>query len=426
MLVHAAASGRLILAAGLISCMLANGCGTAPDAAAVQDENANVLPIGPVTRVPVSGTLFEPPLDADSDNSAPEEETLLSLEERIDEPGQVIEYSIGQVVPGDKITVEVTPLTRSVDPAMAVLDNEFNALAVNDDALWVNDQFSSFASFIAREHSPACTVIVTSSPRADTTGPFYLHVTRQSAMRLPDPEPQVVYLNFEGAASVVIGSRSPVNVPHFAGQLIGPEFAGDTEELIERAVSRVRRDYAGYNVILVSSRESPRPTGDYSTVHMGSYDAALLGVADNIDVNNQWKQQQAIVFVDTFAAFLPLDPSVEEIVDALANVTSHEIGHLLGLNHTADSRGIMDTTANLGQMLRPQTFLRSPINPGTFVVGYQDAPRILMDTVGGSPVVVKASKLLARTPAYDPWYDSGPAIPARSFCQFGTGCSSQN
>jgi hypothetical protein len=153
---------------------------------------------------------------------------------------------------------------------------------------------------------------------------------------------------------------------------------------------------------------------------MGSYDAALLGVADNVDAYNSRLEQSAIVFVDTFEVFGVLNPSVDEMADALANVTSHEIGHLLGLQHTRDPLGIMDITASLRQMLAPQTFRASALHPETFRVGFQNGPRSLLEAVGASGE--SSAKSGADLPVRDPWYDEGSSIPARLYGAFGSGC----
>ena len=68
----------------------------------------------------------------------------------------------------------------------------------------------------------------------------------------------------------------------------------------------------------------------------------------------------------------------------LGNVASHEIAHLLGLNHTQDPTELLDTTATAGQMLHDQDFHLAPLNEDVFPIGYQDADSLLAETVGRS------------------------------------------
>jgi hypothetical protein len=156
-------------------------------------------------------------------------------------------------------------------------------------------------------------------------------------------------------------------------------------------------------------------------VYFGTYDPALLGVASGIDEFNGTYGQEAIVFVHTFAAFEPLKPTVEEIAHALANVASHEIGHLLGLVHTRDRHGIMDVTASLGDLLANQHFSFSPLYEEVFPIGSQDAVQSLVYAVGGDEELAyqaaadaRANTSLMQKRSFGP--------PAREYLQFST-CS---
>jgi len=151
-----------------------------------------------------------------------------------------------------------------------------------------------------------------------------------------------------------------------------------------RVVERVRADYAEHGVTILSTSEGDTFDGFMTQLYFGTFDPGLLGVAEGVDEFNGTTGQKAIVFTDTFAAFSPLDPTTEEIGAALANVASHEIGHLLGLVHTKDSRGIMDVTASLNELMIDQGFRMSPLYSEVFPVGHQNGGQALLDAVGGT------------------------------------------
>lgn len=333
---------------------------------------------------------------------------------------QVDVFDVGPVYVGDQLHVEVTA-APPLDAAIAVLDEGDNVLVANDDRSYYGGLFDPLADVRILHDSEHLYIAVSASPAAPSAGAYTLEALLTEDAGHDPPEVQRVYLNFDGAPGVVIGSRPAVDVPVFDASAIDPAFAGHDEEIVQYVVDNVRQDYTGLNVEFYSSHEGPPPPEPYTTVHFGTYDPALLGVADNIDEYNDLPSQDAIVFVDTFAAFAVLNPVTEEIAHALANVASHEAGHLLGLYHTADVHGIMDITANLRQMLGDQYFAHSPLHTEVFPTGYQDAVRMLVENVGGDLDQAR-SAAAAQLNTRARWYDGGSGPPARSQHVFGA-CS---
>jgi hypothetical protein len=148
-------------------------------------------------------------------------------------------------------------------------------------------------------------------------------------------------------------------------------------------------------VNILSTSEGDAGDETASRVFFGTYDSALLGVAEGIDEYNATRAQEAIVFTDTFEAFMTLRPTLEEMSQAIANVASHEIGHLLGLVHTADPRGIMDVTASLSQLLVDQSFTQSRLYDQVFPLGFENEVQMLLDSVGGQAEVVFSAQALS-------------------------------
>jgi hypothetical protein len=334
----------------------------------------------------------------------------------IDDPLGFNVYALGALTAGQELSVRVRAQDTGFNPAVAVFDADGNWMDLNDDGGAGAARLDGAVDFNARRATAQTYVVVSASMRSDTTGSYVLTVQRSAD--LPStvaPDAQRVYLNFGGGLNVQIGGRPAVDIPAFSGALIGAAFAGATAELRERTAARVRQDFLGLEVEVYSSDEGPPPPAPYSTLYFGSYDSALLGVADSVDKFNAAPEQDAIVFVDTFSLFAALDPSIEELVHALANVASHEIGHLLGLHHTSDPTELMDISASLNELLVPQHFGRAPLNFDTFPAGYQDAPMLLHENIGGdlvAPMSVKTARVLRAKTSFLP----------RGGLHFGTAC----
>ncbi|MFH0981485.1 MAG: matrixin family metalloprotease [Planctomycetota bacterium] len=365
----------------------------------------------PETDDPIASTVIgEGPFESYKTIALADDRTE-TLDGDIQTPQTVEVFDLGAVAVGDRLVITADAVDE-LDPVVGVFDANGDAMIVNDDRNYYGGDFDAALDVQSRRLTDHCYVAVAASDGSGTTGRYVLSLRRTPGGTLPEPQAQVIYLNFDGADAILIGRRPPVEIPVFEGSLIGAEFGDRTDELIEQTVAQIRRNYRGLNVEFVSSREGPEPTGPHTTLHFGAYDPGLLGLADYVDEFNQAVTQKAIIFVDTFQAFLPLDPSVEEMANALANVAAHEAGHLLGLNHTVDPREIMDITANLRQMLASEAFRRSPLHSEVFPAGYQDAAQLLVEAVGGDLAVVKAAAAEQLT-LRAAWYDEGEPVAAR-------------
>ncbi len=116
-----------------------------------------------------------------------------------------------------------------------------------------------------------------------------------------------------------------------------PPFKGDKAALL----AAVRADFSRWPSISVEIGEShEHPNGN--VVFVGGTDATsgLLGIAEKVDSGDATHDDKAVVFADGIASSL-YGSSDDEMIRAVANVVSHEIGHLLGFSHTKYRGDIM-------------------------------------------------------------------------------------
>lgn len=290
-------------------------------------------------------------------------------------------FDLGPVQPGDRIVVEMTP-DESLDGAIALFDDTGAALLINDHRNVYLGRSQPFVEVVIRRPGDACYVVAAATPGYNAWGDYTLLAYKADGT-IPASRSDTILLVFSGGNGVTIGSRAPINVSPFDAADIDAKFTGQTGTLIRQIVSKVRADYAGLDIDILSTSEGARFENPMSRLFFGSFDAALLGVAEGVDEFNAARSQEAIVFTDTFEAFIRIQPTVTEMGQAIANVASHEIGHLMGLVHTKDAAGVMDVTASLNQLLEDQAFRRSALYSEVFPIGAQDAVQLLLDSLGG-------------------------------------------
>ncbi len=299
-------------------------------------------------------------------------------------------YAIGGGHAGDRLEVDVVG-DSPLDAAAAVFDADGMLLYTNDDRHYFARQVDPRIDFVLPRDLDEIYVAVAVSPTSRSQGEYVVTLERTPEYEEVVKRPQTIVLNFDGALGISFGGRPAVDIPVFDASDISSHLARRSEEIIDHVTDLVRKDFVGLNVDILTTREQTEFPVDASYIHFGTHDPALLGVAENVDEFNRSPVQDAIIFTETFAVFNVIDPTIEQYAQALANVTSHEAGHLLGLVHTSDPVGVMDITASLRQLTSDQSFGQSPIEPSTFPMGIQDAVQLLVDGVGGDVRVARAN-----------------------------------
>ncbi len=291
---------------------------------------------------------------------------------------------------GTRVQASLT-IRAGSDLVLGLLDEQRRLLAYADPNSTVNGP--RVIDLVLREPTADLIAVVAARSSSGIDRPYSLRVDVPAPTEIPAYQPQILVLNFDGADSVKIGRRAPVYVPPFDAAAINPAYAGQTETIISLIVEYAREDYAGLGIAVYASGDPNIPAGGVTTVHFGTYDAALLGLADSIDPYNTLTSQNAIIYTDTFQLFNVLNPSLSELAQVLANVASHEAGHLLGLRHTQDVHDIMDITASARQMLADQWFRLAYTHAMVLPIGYQDSPALLEWTLGGVLIGPPAGKV---------------------------------
>lgn len=291
-------------------------------------------------------------------------------------------YDLGPVSPGDRIQVAMET-DSTLDGNIALFDDSGTLLLVNDHRNVYLGVKGPFIDVVLRRATSACYAAVTATSNSNHNGEYRLIISKSTSQPIPRTHPDDVLLVFSGGSEIAIGSRPAIEVPPFDAASIDPAFTGLSAEVMALVIDLVRQDYESFDVNILSTSEGDVFDGSMTRLFFGTFDPGLLGVAEGVDEFNLTRGQVAIVFTDTFDAFMSINPTVTEMAQAIANVASHEIGHLLGLVHTSDPAGIMDVTGSLRDLTVDQEFRRSPLHREVFGLGFQHEVQSLLDAVGG-------------------------------------------
>lgn len=352
------------------------------------------------------------------------EEGEITIDGTIDGKGDIDIYDLGAVQSGDRVSVDVTG-KNGINLVAALFDGDRNLIDANDDRNYYAGQIDPYITYVIRRSTDRLYVAIAvtrathfASPagRYDQ-GEYRLRIIRRGRQTVAQARQQVVWLDFRGGASVQISLQPFQTMRAFSAESISARFSGRTEEMIDRIVARMREDFADFDIVLLDGRYDAPPALPSSKLYFGNYNAAYLGLSDSVDTNNAYLDQEGIVYTEDFALFEGLLPSLEEIAQAIANTGSHELGHLVGLEHAMEAADIMATAASARQILETDCqFRRSRLESGVFPTGWQSGYELIMFNVGPGEKAAstrRASRDSGLLPSRDTSKDWRDAIDVR-------------
>ncbi len=347
----------------------------------------------PVQQAPDDSNLTSPFLDRDgnfnfSTATFVEVDTdSFVFEGEITDGGDTDLFELGSIGAGDALEIDIQRTSGNLDAVAAVFDDGENLQAYNDDRTPDASNRNPFIELVTSGTNASRYFLgIVGFPGSGSRGRYQITITVRRQVGPPPAEGQIVYLDFRGGNGIVVPNVGRFDLETFDASDLGPAYAGQTNGMKDRIESVVRERYRGFNLTVISSDDGPPPADLHSTIYFGGNNARAFAISEQIDSGNLDKSDVAIVFTRSFDGAFSRTPTFEEMAIAVGNTVAHEIGHLLGLVHTADCGELMDATCGNDRILEQQDFGRAMLDDFVFPVGAQDADAILgwlLGFVGG-------------------------------------------
>ncbi len=310
-------------------------------------------------------------------------------------------FDLGPVNRGDRLFISLATVPgfgEVFDPGQAfglmLLEENFDIYA------WYQDGFILFSRdsrLVVPDDLPHLYVV--------TEGGLSVNVRISRQSEVVDTRPQRVLLDFDGGNGVKVNALDAMDIPaldaaDFNGFFaVNPNFDdADTATLKQIIRQTVENIYADFNVEIFTTDDAIQPDPPFQRLYVGGTaptGSGLLGISDYIDPRNDTATGTGITFATSIGALTIENPAVSNPVTnlndlgaAIGRVAAHEIGHLLGLRHTQEPGDLMQSEgAGAGDPTILTSLKRGLVASGEQfdalpAIGFQDAPKLLEQTVG--------------------------------------------
>ncbi len=312
--------------------------------------------------------------------------------------------SIGHLAPGDEATITIL---SADSPTAFVLDTSGNII----------DGAQAVSALVFLAHAEDDYYLFLES-RSLTSRFDLVSLTVQADQPVPEREPQVFVLDFNGADAVelsdgkVFSQLSPMDLTAFGATSEDKAFLAELEPVVRSLIRDrlnaifgryemmvfVSGDEAGvseFSTVYFTNSVGPPSNDLFDTTEAASENGAgeseepslILYGAAGMDLGNRHPNDDAVVFVGSFIGQPLLETSVNDLVNILAHSAAHEMGHLLGLQHVFRRGDIMWGRPNVA-FSRDIDFGRAQVMLGDYLFEflYQDPDRYLRRINGLSPL----------------------------------------